>query len=307
MVDDDDESWEDTEDRTMAVALTPTLLGQDEQKAYLIVLSGTNVGEMYNVTDEMLLGRGNDVAVRVRGDAVSRRHARITVSGTGITIEDLGSTNGTFVNGEKISRTPLTDGDKIQIGTSTILKFTYHDRLEEHFQKELYDSALRDGLTKIFNKKHFLERIKEEFAFAVRHGADLSLLMFDLDHFKQLNDGHGHVAGDHVLSTLASAIGRTVRGEDLFARYGGEEFVILCRSTSAEQAAILADRLRATVQRTDFTFQGQPLRVTISLGVATVPDRGITTPSDFVQAADDALYEAKNAGRDRIVLRPQHR
>ena len=159
------------------------------------------------------------------------------------------------------------------------------------------------GLTKIFNKKHFQERLAEEFAFANRHHAALTLVMFDLDHFKKINDTYGHIAGDHVLTTLAAAFERTIRSEDLFARYGGEEFVILCRATTQDQAAALCRRLMLTVRGTDFTFQAQKIPVTISIGVATVPDPDVKTPADLVQAADDALYEAKRGGRDRAVFR----
>jgi len=296
---------DDTDELTVAGSPAP-LVKPDAKKdrAYLIVLAGTAVGEMYGVGKELTIGRGSEAEVRVLGEGVSRRHAMIVSASTGITIEDLGSTNGTFVNGEKVvGRRLLNDGDKVQVGSTTILKFSYHDELEEGFQRQLYASALRDGLTKIYNKKYFMERLGTEFAYTARHGSPLSLLMFDLDHFKKVNDTHGHLVGDHVLTTLAAAIDASIRGEDLFARYGGEEFVILSRGIDSASSKLFATRLRDVLVRTDFTYRGLPLRVTVSMGIATIPDPTITSPEQLIEAADQALYEAKRQGRDRIVAR----
>jgi diguanylate cyclase (GGDEF)-like protein len=296
------DDWEDYEEGTTAITYNPTdVVASGESTAHLIVLAGTNVGEMYAVSDDMTLGRGSEAEIRILGDAISRRHARIQRSGQEITISDLQSTNGTFVNGVKVTTAVLADGDKIQIGSTTILKFTYHDKLEEHFQRELYDSALRDGLTKAFNRRHFMERIEGEITFALRHTTDLALLMLDVDHFKKTNDTYGHVAGDHVLIVMSKAIRDTIRNEDIFARYGGEEFVILCRGTNEHQGIRFARRIHHIVRSTQFTFQNKRIPVTISVGVATLGQGGIDSPTALIQAADSRLYEAKRAGRDCVV------
>jgi PleD family two-component response regulator len=155
-------------------------------------------------------------------------HARLSVQGVEVYIEDLKSANGTQVNGEKVtSRVPLRDGDKITAGATTILKFTYGDDLEETFQRKLLEAAIRDGLTKAYNKQYFLERLDTEVAFAQRHKTSLSLLMLDVDHFKRINDTFGHPRGDEVLVKLAGVVHETIRKEDVFTRYGGEEFAIL--------------------------------------------------------------------------------
>src|SRR5690606_26447697 len=125
--------------------------------------------------------------------------------------------NGTFVNGQQVEAQLLKDGDKIQVGTTTILKFSYHDDLEEQFQRKMYEGALRDGLTKAFNKKYFEDRLQSEVAFALRHGTALSLIMLDLDLFKRINDTYGHLAGDYVLTTFSSSVISTIRKEDVFA------------------------------------------------------------------------------------------
>src|ERR1019366_5543915 len=153
-------------------------------RPYLVVLAGPNFGEMYLVErGESFVGRGTNATIRLGDDSISRRHVRIVVDGQDVRIEDLGSANGTILNGERVAAAPLRDGDKIQLGSTTILKFTYHDKLEAAFQRQMYDSALRDGLTKVFNKKHMLDRLTAEFAFARRHQTPLAVVMIDIDHF----------------------------------------------------------------------------------------------------------------------------
>ncbi len=273
-------------------------------RAYLIVLAGSNVGEMHRVENgETVIGRAQNVNIRLNDDGISRRHARLVQSGPEVVIEDLESANGTLVNGETIRRQTLQDGDKIRIGSTTILKFTYHDRLDESFQQQMYDAALRDGLTRAFNKKYFLDRLETEIAYAARHKATLSLVMFDLDHFKHVNDTYGHLAGDYVLARISKLSMGTVRTEDVFARYGGEEFAVICRGVTLSSAGILAERLRVLVEASAFEHESIRMPVTISVGVASIPDKAIETAAQLIAAADEALYEAKRGGRNRVLLK----
>jgi two-component system cell cycle response regulator len=212
----------------------------------------------------------------------------------------LNSVNGTLVNGEAIDRYPLRDSDKIQVGEKTILKFAHSDALEEGFHQAMYEAAVRDGLTGTYNKRHFLERLVTEFAFAQRHGMALSLLMVDVDHFKKINDGLGHPAGDQVLITLAQLLTAAIRTEDLLARYGGEEFAILCRGTAIGQASILAQRLRASVESHLFEYRDERISVTISVGVGACL-KATANAQQLIVDADAALYEAKRSGRNRVV------
>jgi two-component system, cell cycle response regulator len=273
-------------------------------RAYLIVLAGSNVGEMYRLEGaETVIGRASNATIRLNDDGISRRHARLIQLAEEVILEDLKSANGTLVNGEAIAQRSLQDGDKIRLGSTTILKFTYHDHLDESFQQQMYEAALRDGLTKAYNKKYFLDRLETEIAYARRHRADLSLVMFDVDRFKQLNDTWGHLAGDGVLTKLAKLAMGTVRTEDIFARYGGEEFGVICRAVKLANAAILAERLRSLVEHTAFEHEGNRLPVTISVGVAAHPDLAVETATELIAAADEALYEAKRSGRNRVVLK----
>jgi diguanylate cyclase (GGDEF)-like protein len=217
-------------------------------------------------------------------------------------LEDLGSTNGTYCNGARVSRQPLAEGDKILLGSTTILKFSYQDQLEEAFQRQMSESALRDGLTRAYNKRYFGERIESELQYSIRHTLPVSLIFLDIDHFKRINDVHGHQAGDHVLVQL-SALAMSMLGEDeVFARYGGEEFAIIARGMDAAVAAELAERLRVAVEAHRFVFGDAPIPVTISVGVSYAPGLAIATTIDFVARADEALYAAKRAGRNRVVV-----
>ena len=273
-------------------------------RAYLIVLAGGNVGEMYRLDEgETFLGRGQTATIKLMDDGISRKHARIVQQGGEVMIEDLQSSNGTIVNGAPVATQLLKDGDKIRLGSTTILKFTYNDQLDESFQQQMYEAALRDGLTKAFNKKYFLDRLETEIAYARRHNAHLSLVMFDVDHFKRVNDTHGHLAGDYVLAKLAKVALATVRAEDVFARYGGEEFGVICRGVPLPSAGILAERIRAIVEATTFDHEGQKLPITISIGVAGHPECPVETVAQLIAAADQALYEAKRTGRNKVLLK----
>jgi len=273
-------------------------------RPYLIVLAGPNVGEMFAIEGaESFVGRGMDASIRLQDDSISRKHARLVIADKDVRIEDLGSANGTLLNGQPVKTAALQDGDKIQLGATTILKFTYHDKLEVEFQQQMYDAALRDHLTKTFNKKQLLDRLAAELAFARRHQSLLALLMFDIDHFKKVNDTFGHLAGDHVLAKLASSVQAVLRAEELFARYGGEEFAIMCRGSSPAEAGVLAERIRTTVAQTSFVHEGRTIPVTVSVGVAGFPTFPATTPEELVGAVDQALYEAKRSGRNRVIMR----
>ena len=277
--------------------------GEKRDRAYLIVLAGSAVGEMYKIGQERtIIGRGGKAQIRLIDDGISREHAEIVIDGGEVMLRDLGSTNGTFCNGVKVDTRPLADGDKILVGSTTILKFTYHDNLDEVFQRQMYESSLRDGLTRAFNKKYFTDRLESEFTFAVRHNTPLALVMFDIDHFKKVNDTYGHPAGDAILTDLSSLMMISLRTEDIFSRYGGEEFAVICRGSDLAQAQVIGERLRRAAEGRQFTFQDKIIPVTISVGVAALPDPAIKDASAFVMAADGALYRSKQGGRNRVSL-----
>jgi diguanylate cyclase (GGDEF)-like protein len=277
--------------------------GGKRDRAYLVVLAGASVGEMYKVEgDKVVIGRGQKAQIRLFDDGISREHAQIVIDGNQIILQDLGSTNGTFCNGLKVDRRELVDGDKILVGSTTILKFTYHDNLDEMFQRQMYESALRDGLTKAFNKKYFTDRLESEFTFATRHASPLALVLFDIDHFKKVNDTHGHQAGDHVLFEISSLLSSALRAEDVFARYGGEEFAVICRGSDESQAQVVGERMRKAVEGHRFVYEGTLIPVTISVGIAVLPNAAVKDANDIVGFADQALYKSKNGGRNRVTV-----
>ncbi|HVX94775.1 MAG TPA: GGDEF domain-containing protein [Polyangia bacterium] len=275
--------------------------------AYLVVLAGSNVGEMYKVEkDRLIMGRADTADIRLFDEGISREHAQVVQdhgdTGVRMILEDLGSTNGTFCNGARVQRQVLAEGDKILLGSTTILKFSYQDKLDEMFQRQMSESALRDGLTKAFNKRYFNERVDGEYLAAVRSGSPLALLFLDIDHFKRINDAHGHPAGDYVLVELAKIAHGTLRNEDIFARYGGEEFAVISRATDVAEAESLAERLRRAVEEHAFTYEGKSIPVTISVGVARAPREGVGSPAELIALADETMYTAKRSGRNRVCV-----
>ena len=245
------------------------------------------------------VGRGADSAIVVEGDSVSRRHAHLERRAGAWYVVDDGSTNGTYVNEEQISREQLlVNGDRIKVGPS-ILKFLSGADAEAKYHEEIYRMTIVDGLTQIHNKRALFEALEKELMRARRYERDLALLMFDIDFFKRINDQYGHLAGDHVLRELARIVQERIRREEVFARYGGEEFVILLPETPLPGAAALAESLRARVANHAFVFQGERIPVTVSIGTALLGEND-KVASDLIQRADEKLYEAKRGGRNRV-------
>jgi two-component system, cell cycle response regulator len=291
------------DDTTRMAPAQPAAADAQAATATLVVLSGSNVGEMYRLEkDQMVIGRGDKVDLRLVDEGISREHARLIKDEGRVVLEDLGSTNGTYCNGQRVQRHPLTEGDKILIGSTTILKFSYQDKLDEMFQRQMSESALRDGLTRAYNKRYFSDRIESEFQYAIRHTTPLSLIFLDIDHFKKINDTHGHQAGDLVLAQLATLVMSMLGEEETFARYGGEEFAVVARGVDLDEAAALSERLRAAVESHPFKFQGTAIPVTISVGVAHAAASGMSSSGDLVARADEAMYAAKRGGRNRVSV-----
>ncbi|HZH04169.1 MAG TPA: GGDEF domain-containing protein [Myxococcaceae bacterium] len=294
-----------SEEKTSVYSISGLVPAGQKQGAYLIVLSAKlagTVGKMVKLeAKESVLGRSVEATFQIEDDGISRQHAKVTRDEDGVfRLVDMASTNGTYLNGLRVNTAPLTDGDKIQMGSHTVLKFSIQDQLEEQYQRSIYESATRDGLTRIFNKKYFVDALHKEFAYCMRHAGSLSLLMFDVDHFKRINDSHGHLAGDLVLQRVAQRLSESVRTEDLLARYGGEEFALLLRESAEERAFVCAERCRRAVDGAEFSYDGTPIRVTISVGVATLFHSTVAQPEDLIAEADKYLYRAKEGGRNRV-------
>jgi diguanylate cyclase (GGDEF)-like protein len=269
------------------------------KEACLVVIYGMDLGKKFNLNQPSLtLGRSSKSDVQVDQESVSRSHAKIINTGKTIILRDLGSTNGTYVNDELIDEYVLRDGDFIKIGR-TIFKFLSGNNIENAYHEEIYRLTTVDGLTQIYNKRYFLETLEREISRAHRYHRDLSLIMFDIDYFKKVNDTHGHLAGDAVLKQLASVLKARIRREDIMARYGGEEFAIICPEIGVSNALTFAEKVRKLIEKTPFKFEDQNIPVTVSVGVAAV-GAGVQNAIDFIKLADDKLYQAKIEGRNRV-------
>jgi diguanylate cyclase (GGDEF)-like protein len=265
----------------------------------------TLLGKRFALRDsELRVGRGAENDVVLDGDSVSRRHARFEKKGLRWMCVDEGSTNGTYVGDDQIARErALANGDRIKVG-GTIFKYLSGADVEAQYHEEIYRMSIIDGLTQAYVKRYVLEALDKEILRARRHTRDLAVLMMDIDHFKNVNDQHGHLAGDYILKEVAKVVLDRIRKDEVFARYGGEEFCMVLPETSAENAAHLAEELRQKIAAAVFTFQNEQIKVTISIGVAALPAgeaHATQTGQDLVRRADAKLYEAKRGGRNRVV------
>lgn len=266
----------------------------------LVVMTGKQLGKKFDlVKDEAIIGRSRDCEIPLEDEDLSRNHARLLVEQDGkVKAIDLGSTNGTFVNKKAVKEAWLENGDQLRCG-NTIFKFFSEGSVDSVYHEELYKQASLDPLTRVYNRKHFNQEFESEFSRARRYGRPLSLLMMDLDQFKNVNDTHGHPAGDYVLKQIANLVRGTLRTQDIFARYGGEEFALFLPETTNENAFVVAEKLRQKVEASTYEFNGKKISITVSIGVATLR----TThqgPEDLVGEADKNLYTAKTSGRNRV-------
>ena len=287
--------------RTVVTVISKISERPVNRNAALVVIYGLDLGRKFDLTKEnTVIGRSSKADIQVDQESISRNHAKL-VAGSNVTIRDLGSTNGTYVNDDQISgEYSLRNGDMVKIGR-TIFKFIAGGNIEAAYHDEIYRLTTVDGLTQIFNRRYFEETLDREISRSIRYSREMSLVMIDIDHFKQINDTFGHLAGDHVLKHMASVIKTKIRREDIFARYGGEEFGLLLPEVDGKGAAQMADKTRKLVEKQKFEFDKEVIPVTISLGVATLK-AGQRDGADLVRAADAKLYEAKSEGRNRVCV-----
>jgi two-component system cell cycle response regulator len=263
---------------------------------------GPDIGRRISLANsQYIVGRDAEAGFVVSRSSVSRQHARLFVDDEGNWwVEDLNSTNGTFVNEQRIRSQQLNDADQVRFGDA-IYKFLSGSNIESAYHEAIHNMAIQDGMTGIHNKRFFMEFVEREIAVASRHGHPLTLVMFDVDHFKKVNDTFGHLAGDAVLKELAHRIRPRIRREDLFARYGGEEFACVLPSTALPGGIVFADQLRQLIEARPCAFENQAISFTISLGVTTLHRETGVDPTGLIKRADDNLYAAKRGGRNRVV------
>ncbi|MEO6420718.1 MAG: GGDEF domain-containing protein, partial [Polyangiaceae bacterium] len=254
--DDDPDSADHPRSKTLVVESqeSPT----NRSRAVLTVSTGPDTGRVFTIParEVVTVGRGENCTFKFDDASISTVHARIVLIGGVYMLNDNKSTNGSFVNEVRVaSPVALNDGDRVRLGPNCLLRFSLVDESEELALKKMYEAALFDGLTRVFNRKYLEERLDSEIAFAVRHQTEFSAIMIDVDFFKKVNDTYGHLAGDEVLKSTAKVLAAGLRTEDLIARYGGEEFVVLTRGINVRQCCVLADRLRWAVSQTVVPYE----------------------------------------------------
>lgn len=281
------------------------------QKACLIQYNGAKTGLRYVLQDaQTVIGREPDNIIFVSEPSISRRHAAVHQNGTIFEIEDLGSLNGTFVNDTKVGgRAPLRDGDMLRLGT-ILFKFYAHDSMEAILADKIYRIATIDAGTQIFNKKYLLDTLDTEFKFARAYKKPFSVIYYDLDFFKKVNDTYGHAGGDFVLKESAVIVKGCIRKDDILGRYGGEEFVVALPNTDQKTAGELAERIRISMEQYVFNIEVEssnggrkviPHKQTLSLGVSQLtPEMG--SHEALLESADKKLYAAKQTGRNKVVV-----
>jgi len=277
---------------------------------YLILVSGGTPGALQRLAaGGTRVGRSHDNGVRFSDLGVSRRHATIVTDPHGdVWLTDLGSTNGTYLNGNRLTGNDphrLHDGDRVRFGSSVVVKFVRLDPSDEQFQRELFERTVRDPLTALYNRAYFLDEIGPLAEQSAAKSLGLAVLMLDIDHFKRVNDTLGHEAGDAVLREVAVVLRESTRTEDLVARYGGEEFVLALPAAATDQAVERAERIRTNLESRRVTVAGvsTPIHVTASLGLAFAHPGRVRSPAALITTADHCLYQAKHAGRNRVVIR----
>ena len=295
---------EDADERTAIVSLSELRAPkkQSKDRHILVRVKGAELGRVSRLPPEPFrIGRSTDCELWLGDDGVSRKHARIFQEAAAYLIEDTESANGTFVQGQRVSRQILRDGDVIQFGPTAVFRYTVTDESQESLLQQLYDASVTDALTGAHNREHFDTQLRSELSYARRHKTDVSLVFFDVDHFKKVNDTYGHPAGDTVLAALADTVRKMIRNEDVFARYGGEEFALILRAIDGTGAATVGQRLRERVETLRVPSEHGPLRITVSVGCSSLAELEDKTPEALVSSADKRLYAAKHAGRNRVV------
>ncbi len=273
---------------------------RESHDACLVIIRGPRLGSRVVLGDRpVVLGRSVESDFQISERSISRRHCRIYREAGRFWVEDLNSTNHTFLNDEMTDRAPLRDGDHVRL-SQTVLKFVDEGNIDAGYHSELHESTIRDALTGLYNRRHAMAVLKTEVAKARRDkDRDLAIMILDLDYFKEINDEFGHLSGDGVLKKMAAIAEERVRASDTLARIGGEEFAVILPDTTADDARKIGESIRRSVEAETFLVGGQRRTVTLSGGIAAWSDQ-LEDMSDLLRLADSRLYQAKSAGRNRI-------
>jgi diguanylate cyclase (GGDEF)-like protein len=264
-----------------------------------IIINGNETGKTLLLLESAnFVGREESAEIIINDPAVSRKHLLVEVDEKHVCCIDLGSTNGTFVNNERITKKNLKEGDKIRLG-NTILKFSLQDRDDKEFQDKVYRMISFDELTSLYNLRYMFFLLNQSIEKA-KKGEPLSVLFIDIDFFKKVNDKYGHLSGSKLLSELGQLLLTSVRSNDYACRYGGEEFVIILPNTNGERACLAAEKIRKITKNNNFySIHNKLIKITVSIGVTTYSPK-ISSAQMLIDVSDKAMYKAKQNGKNRI-------
>ncbi|MFK7825357.1 MAG: diguanylate cyclase [Oligoflexales bacterium] len=301
------------EDKTVIAEISQIDLKPHRQKksvASLVQYSGSALGKRYMLAGEKLtIGRSVDADITIGEASVSRIHARIIQQNENIIIEDAGSANGTYINDQKvIGRMSLNDQDMLRLGT-VLLKFFSSDNIDGFIQDKIYRMATIDAGTQIYNKQYLLDSLTSEFQSSISSGRKMSIIYYDLDHFKRVNDTYGHNAGDQILRESSHLVKKLIRKDDILGRFGGEEFIIILPNTDSKTAYELGERVRSAcanhIYKLEVVSGGKKQLVqhqqTFSVGISQISSK-MRTPKDLLESADKKLYASKQSGRNKVTV-----
>lgn len=273
---------------------------------YLLVLEGPRTGELYRLErGDTIVGRSEDAGIRLTEGSVSRRHARLSVSDEGLFIEDLGSANGTFCNGQRVTSAHVVeDGEIVTFGSVTMVQCSGQGEEDEVFRQRMLRLGARDPVTLTLKPAYLYERLRAEHSLTLRRRTPLAVLVVDIDLFAAVNEIYGRQGGDSVLKETAAILRRTIRREDFVCRLDSDRFGIVSRGTHTDGAMRLGDRLRTSICQTPFPYGGRNIPITVSIGVAVAPSPRFERAEDMINAAAVAAKTAKISGRDRVAAAP---
>ena len=291
---------------TEAWTLTPAR-STTERRPYLLVVSGPQLGESFALEPgrESVLGRDPACDIPLRDTGVSRRHAGVVGGPDGARLRDLGSTNGVFVDGARVADCKLQDGQRIQMGMHSALKYCLCDDLEIKYQRRLAEGALLDPETGLFNRRHFDDRLGAELVTSQRYARPMSLLVVAVDGIDRLVEAFGRPAGDQALELAARLVKSAVRREDVLARLDPARFGVVSRETPLSAGRALGERIRSAVEQGQIPVRGQDLALTVSVGVIGIDTIGSytagRTEAEILALAEAALLRSRQSGGNRVT------
>ncbi len=294
----DEEEDDDWRDRTPTINMKDLLVNDPAVRtASLQAIGGHYIGQTFPVhSPSMTIGRDEDADIHIDDEGVSRHHARIVKVGKGHVLLDLESRNGVIVNGFGVTEHELEDGDRLQLGATTILRFAYHDQLEQDFQERVLSSVSIDAVTGVINRRFFLEQLRSECAWCGRHNVDLSYLALGIDSYDTVVEKRGHAARDAVLKTTAEQLKKTLRVEDVLGRTADGTFGLILRGIAREGALAVADRLRQLVEEAVVRVGDRTLLATVAVGLATFEPGETDVAATLRQKAEARLLQAQRTG-----------